>query len=73
MADKKVELLEGDIVKISPEVIQHSYTNRSVVKYLRNQLNGLAEVIQAQLGAKYYDRDELLDDELLVKTSLNIV
>ncbi len=45
---KPVELLEGNIVEMSPEGIEHSYTNRSVVKYLRRLLADLAEVIQAQ-------------------------
>ena len=41
---KPVELLEGNIVEISPEGIEHSYTNDSVVKYLRSILAGLADV-----------------------------
>ena len=45
---KPVEFLEGEIVEMSPEGIEHSYTNRSVVKYLRQLLEGKAEIIQAQ-------------------------
>ena len=41
---KPVELLEGEIIEVSPEGIEHSYTNISVVKYLRNILAGLADV-----------------------------
>lgn len=41
---KPVELLEGEIVEMSPESIEHSYTNDSVVKYLRILLAGLADV-----------------------------
>ncbi|ELS04282.1 hypothetical protein Xen7305DRAFT_00040110 [Xenococcus sp. PCC 7305] len=41
---KSVELLEGEIVAMSPEGIPHSYTNDSVVKYLRKLLEGLADV-----------------------------
>ena len=41
---KPVELLEGEIIEISPEGIEHTYTNSSVVKYLRNILSDLAEV-----------------------------
>ncbi|MGL5939325.1 MAG: Uma2 family endonuclease [Waterburya sp.] len=48
LEDKPVQLLEGEIIEMSPEGIPHSYTNRNVVKYLRNLLEGLAEVIQAQ-------------------------
>ncbi|ACK65898.1 protein of unknown function DUF820 [Rippkaea orientalis PCC 8801] len=41
---QKVELLEGDIVEMSPEGIEHSFTNESIVIYLRNKLSGLAHV-----------------------------
>ena len=36
--NKSVELLNGDIVEMSPEGIPHSYTNLSVADYLRNIL-----------------------------------
>ena len=32
---KSVEFLEGEIIEVSPEGVEHSYTNNSVVKYLR--------------------------------------
>ena len=41
---KPIELLDGEIVQMSPEGIPHSYTNDSVVKYLRNILANLADV-----------------------------
>ncbi len=41
---KPVELLEGEIIEMSPEGVEHTYTNSSVVKYLRNILSDLAEV-----------------------------
>ena len=41
---QKVELLEGDIVEMSPEGVEHSFTNESIVIYLRNKLSGLAHV-----------------------------
>ncbi|WP_319421702.1 Uma2 family endonuclease [Pleurocapsa sp. FMAR1] len=41
---KPVELLEGELIEMSPEGIPHSYTNDSVVKYLRRTLRGLADV-----------------------------
>ncbi len=41
---KPIELLEGEIVEMSPEGVEHSYTNHSVVKYLRILLAGLADV-----------------------------
>ena len=45
---KPVELLEGEIIEMSPEGVEHSYTNRSIVKYLRELLAEEAEIIQAQ-------------------------
>ncbi|MGB5633177.1 MAG: Uma2 family endonuclease [Waterburya sp.] len=45
---KPVEFLEGEIIEMSPEGIEHSYTNRFVVKYLRRLFDQRAEIIQAQ-------------------------
>lgn len=39
---QRVELLEQEIVQMSPEGIEHSYTSQNVVVYLRNLLSGLA-------------------------------
>lgn len=44
LADKKVELLEGNIVEVSPEGIPHRYTNQSVGKYLENLIGNKAYV-----------------------------
>ena len=44
---KPVELLEGNIVKMSPEGIEHSYTNQSVSDYLSNLLRGKAHIRDA--------------------------
>lgn len=41
---KSIEFLEGEIIEVSPEGVEHSYTNGSVVKYLREILLDLAEV-----------------------------
>lgn len=41
---QRVELLEGDIVEMSPEGVEHSFTNENVVIYLRNKLSRLAHV-----------------------------
>ena len=49
LAGKKVELLEGEIVEVSPEGIPHHNTNHKVVKYLRSLLDGLAEVYESHL------------------------
>ncbi|NOK70990.1 MAG: Uma2 family endonuclease [Chloroflexi bacterium AL-N10] len=47
LADKAVELLAGEIIEMSPEGIDHSYTNHTVVEYLRELLNTTAVVRQA--------------------------
>ena len=44
---KSVEFLEGEIIEVSPEGIEHSYTNTSLVKYLRDILVNLTEVIES--------------------------
>ena len=44
---KPVELLEGDIVEMSPEGIEHSYTNQSVSDYLTSLLQGKAHIRDA--------------------------
>lgn len=44
---QKVELLEGDLVEMSPEGIPHRNTNHKVVKYLRKLLENKAEVYEA--------------------------
>ena len=31
LADKSVELLEGEIIEMSPEGVEHSYTNHTMV------------------------------------------
>lgn len=47
LAGKPVELLEGNIVEMSPEGAQHSYTSQSVSDYLRDLLKGRAYVRDA--------------------------
>ena len=47
LADKKVELLAGDIVYMSPEGVPHRNTNHEVAKYLRKILGEMAEVYEA--------------------------
>ena len=47
LAGKKVELLEGEIVEVSPEGIPHRNTNHKAVKYFRSLLDGLAEVYES--------------------------
>ncbi|HAC63107.1 MAG TPA: hypothetical protein DCF68_06090 [Cyanothece sp. UBA12306] len=44
---KPVEFLEGDIIEMSPEGIEHSYTNQSVSDYLRDLLKGQAQIREA--------------------------
>ncbi len=47
LAGKRVELLEGEIIEMSPEGIPHRNTNHKVVKYLRKLIEGLAEVYES--------------------------
>lgn len=44
---KPVELLEGEIIRVSPESVEHTYTNYSIDKYLTKLLDGLAVVREA--------------------------
>jgi Uma2 family endonuclease len=44
---QQVELLEGELVEMSPEGIPHRNTNHKVVKYLRKLLENRAEVYEA--------------------------
>ena len=44
---KPVELLEGNIVEMSPEGIEHSYTNQSISDYLSTLLQGKAHIRDA--------------------------
>ena len=47
LAGKSVELLEGEIIQMSPEGIEHFYTNDSVADYLRELLRGRAKIFEA--------------------------
>jgi Uma2 family endonuclease len=47
LAGKRVELLEGEIIEMSPEGIPHSYTHQSVSDYLRELFKGKAYVRDA--------------------------
>ncbi len=42
-----IELLEGDIVEMSPEGIEHSATNRAINDYLRDLLKGKAYISES--------------------------
>lgn len=44
---KPVELLEGEIIEMSPEGVPHSFTNRSVANYLRQLLQDQAPISEA--------------------------
>jgi Uma2 family endonuclease len=44
---QQVELLEGELVEMSPEGIPHRNTNHKVVKYLRKLLEDRAEIFEA--------------------------
>ncbi|MEL6440363.1 MAG: Uma2 family endonuclease [Cyanobacteria bacterium J06621_8] len=47
LSERRVELLEGEIVEISPEEPMHSSTNYLVVEYLKELLRGSAIVREA--------------------------
>ncbi len=47
LADKNVELLEGELIEMPPESPLHSYITRTSTQYLREKLSGLALVIEA--------------------------
>ena len=42
LEDQPVELIEGEIIKMSPEGVEHTYTNYQIDKYLTQLLDGLA-------------------------------
>jgi Uma2 family endonuclease len=44
LTGKSVELLNGEIVEMSPERKEHSYTNDDVAELLREKLPGLAKI-----------------------------
>jgi len=47
LEDQPVELIEGEIIKMSPEGVEHTYTNYQIDKYLTQLLDGLAVVREA--------------------------
>jgi Uma2 family endonuclease len=47
LRDRRVELLAGDIVQMSPEVPLHASRIRKIANYLRSLLKGLALVSEA--------------------------
>jgi Uma2 family endonuclease len=47
LVDRQVELINGEIIEMSPEGPGHSYYCRESVKYLRSVLAGWAEVSEA--------------------------
>lgn len=45
--NRSVELIEGEIVEVSPESPLHRFTNDSIAEYLRELLKGKAKVFEA--------------------------
>ena len=44
---KPLELLEGELIEMSPEGVPHHYTNQSVADYLRTLLNGKVSISES--------------------------
>ena len=47
LGDRRVELLAGEIVEVSPEGPLHTFINDKAANYLRQRLQGLAKVREA--------------------------
>ena len=45
--NRSVELIEGEIIEVSPESPLHRFTNDSNAEYLREQLAGVAKVFES--------------------------
>ena len=45
--NRSVELLEGEIIAVSPKEPLHRFTNDSIAEYLRELLKGVAKVFEA--------------------------
>ena len=45
--NRSVELIEGEIIEVSPESPLHRFTNDSVAQYLRERLAGLAKIFES--------------------------
>lgn len=45
--NRSVELLEGEIIEVSPESPLHRFTNDSIAEYLRELLKGKAKVFES--------------------------
>lgn len=45
--NRSVELIEGEIIEVSPETPLHRFTNDSNAEYLREKLAGLAKVFES--------------------------
>ncbi len=48
LADRRVELLNGEIIEMSPEGEPHAYYSRTAAKYLEQVLGDRAEVLQGK-------------------------
>jgi Uma2 family endonuclease len=47
LTEARVELLDGEIIEMSPESLPHSYTSQSVGDYLREVFQGIAQIREA--------------------------
>ena len=70
LADRNVELLEGEIVEMSPEGIPHTFTNRNVGRYLERLLEGKAIISEGYPIT--LDNSELRPDITILRLPENI-
>ncbi|MDJ0687836.1 MAG: Uma2 family endonuclease [Xenococcaceae cyanobacterium MO_188.B32] len=68
LEDKPVELIEGDIIQMSPEGVPHSYISLSVTDYLRELLRDLAVVSEGHPVT--LDNSELEPDIAIIRTPI---
>ncbi|MBE9167880.1 Uma2 family endonuclease [Pleurocapsales cyanobacterium LEGE 06147] len=47
LSDRRVELIEGEIIEMSPEGPLHVFVNDKTAEYLRQRLKGLAKIREA--------------------------
>ena len=70
LAGQNVELIEGEIIKVSPEGIPHSFSNQSIGNYLQKLLKETAIILERYPIT--LDNSEPQPDITVVRTPRNI-